>query len=264
MTIEKELPVSRRGRFSGKTAVVTGAAQGIGKAVSLRLGREGAALALFDISEKVKETANALSADGIRALPFCLDVGDGDAVRRGVAETAKRYAGIDILVNNAGLVRPKALEEVIDDDWDTVVRVNLKGTFHCTRFIVPHMKKQRSGKIVNISSRASLGKLDRTVYSATKAGLIGMARTWALELAPYGITVNNVAPGPIATELFTRANPPGAPKTEAILRSVPLGRMGTPEDVANAVAFFASEEAGFITGQTLFVCGGITVGSSYF
>jgi 3-oxoacyl-[acyl-carrier protein] reductase len=125
-------------------------------------------------------------------------------------------------------------------------------------------RRKRYGKIVNIGSRASLGKQDRTVYSACKAGLIGMTRTWALEMAPYNINVNNVAPGPIATRLFKDANPPGSPTTEAILRSVPLGRIGKPEDVANAVTFLASGEADFITGQTLFVCGGLTVGNVFY
>ena len=126
------------------------------------------------------------------------------------------------------------------------------------------MKKEGYGKIVNISSRASLGKMDRTVYATCKAGMIGMARTWALELAPYHINVNNVAPGPIATDLFKNTNPPESPKTKAILKSVPLGKLGRPEDIANAVAFLASDEASYITGQTLFVCGGVTIGGVYF
>jgi NAD(P)-dependent dehydrogenase (short-subunit alcohol dehydrogenase family) len=167
-------------------------------------------------------------------------------------------------VNNAGLVRPAPFEGVTDDDWDAVIRVNLKGAFFCVKFALPYMKAQHYGKIVNIGSRAGLGKLERTVYSTTKAGIIGLTRTLALELAPHNINVNNVAPGPIATELFTAANPPGSLRTEAILKSVPLGRMGSPEDVANAATFLASDEAGFITGQTLLVCGGLTIGAAYY
>ncbi|RJR17152.1 MAG: SDR family oxidoreductase [Desulfobacteraceae bacterium] len=257
--------VSKEGRFKGRSALITGAAQGIGRAIALKMGREGASLALLDIDgEKVKELATQLEKEGIPASAFKVDVGNEKDVDYAVKETVTRFKKLDILVNNAGLVRPSAFEGVSIDDWDAVIKVNLKGSFFCTRHALPHMKKNHYGKIVNIGSRASLGKADRTVYSTTKAGIIGFTRTLALELAPHNINVNNVAPGPIATELFTAANPAGSPKTEAILRSIPLRRMGQPEDVANAVAFLASDEAGFITGQTLFICGGLTVGSVYF
>jgi 3-oxoacyl-[acyl-carrier protein] reductase len=171
---------------------------------------------------------------------------------------------VDILVNNAGVVRPALLEDVQEEDWDPVLGVNLKGAFFCTRAVLPTMKKNRYGKIVSIGSRASLGKSERTVYSATKAGLIGLTRTWALELGQHNININYVGPGPIATELFKANNPEDSPKTKAILNAIPLKRMGQPEDVANLVSFLASDEASFITGQSIFICGGITVGLAHF
>lgn len=257
MMIEKK-------RLAGRVAVITGAARGIGKAIGTQMAHQGAALALLDSDESVYDTAEALSGQGFPSIGLVVDVGQESTVRQAVTETVKKYGGVHILVNNAGVVRPADLASVNEDDWDQATRVNLMGSSFCARHCLPHMKTQRYGKIINIGSRASLGKQDRTVYSACKAGLIGLTRTWALEMAPYNINVNNVAPGPIATALFSNANPAGAPQTEAILRSIPLGRMGTPEDVANAVTFLASGEADFITGQTLFVCGGLSVGGVYF
>lgn len=251
-------------RFAGRVAVITGAARGIGQAIGINMARQGATLALFDIDGSVLDVADELAAQGIGVTARVVDVGRESDVRQAVDETAKRYGGVHILVNNAGMVCPAALDAVGEDDWDRAVRINLKGASFCTKHCFAHMKAQRYGKIVNIGSRASLGKQNRTVYSACKAGLIGLTRTWALEMAPYRINVNNVAPGPIATKLFTDANPADSPQTRAILASVPLGRMGRPEEVAHAVAFLASEEADFITGQTLFVCGGLSVGGVYY
>ncbi|MCJ7686392.1 MAG: SDR family oxidoreductase [Desulfobacteraceae bacterium] len=256
--------MTAEGRFSGHVALITGAAQGIGKAIAFKMAGEGASVALLDISPKVHEAANEIGAEGARAMALIVDIGDKVAVEDAVKDIAGRFKKVDILVNNAGIVSPASLEDVTENDWDRVIQVSLKGTFFCAINVLPFMKKQGYGKIVNISSRASLGKIDRTVYGTCKAGIIGLARTWALELAPHNINVNNVAPGPIATELFENANPPGSPKTKAILKSVPLGKMGRPEDIANAVAFLASDEASFITGQTLFVCGGLSIGGVYF
>ncbi len=193
-----------------------------------------------------------------------MDISQKEEVNKGVEQVLKQWGRVDILVNNAGIVKPALLEDVQDGDWDDVVNTNLKGTFFCTRAVLPAMKKNRYGKVVNIGSRASLGKSDRTVYSATKAGLIGMTRTWALELAPHNINVNYIGPGPIATELFKQANPEDSPKTKAIYNAIPLKRLGKPEDVANLASFLASDEASFITGQSIFICGGITVGLAHF
>ena len=251
-------------KFEGRVALITGAAQGIGKAIALKMGREGASLALMDIDEKVLELARQLEGEGVPCSGFKVDVGEEAEVENGVKEIIGRFQKLDIVVNNAGLVRPAQFEEITEDDWDAVIRVNLKGGFFCLKHALPHMKERHYGKIVSIGSRAGLGKVDRTVYSTTKAGLIGLTRTLALELAPHNINVNNVAPGPTATELFNAANPPGSPEAEALLKSIPLGRVGQPEDVANLVAFLASDEAGFITGQTVFICGGLTIGRVYY
>ena len=256
--------MSERKRFAGRVAIVTGAARGIGRAIGARMARQGAAVALLDADDRVVDVARELAGAGATAIGLVADVGREATVENAVARVVEALGSVHILVNNAGVVRPAPLDAVGEDDWIQATRVNLQGAAWCAKLCLVHMKAQRYGKIVNIGSRASLGKHDRTVYSACKAGLIGMTRTWALEMAPYNINVNNVAPGPIATRLFKEANPPGSPKTEAILNSVPLGRIGDPEDVANAVTFLASDEADYITGQTLFVCGGLTVGNVFY
>jgi len=247
-------------RFKEQVAVVTGASRGIGYAIGANMASQGARVALLDIDDRVHDAARELKELGFSAIAEVVDVGDASAVEKTLATVANQLGEVQILVNNAGVLLPASLEEASEADWDRTTRVNLKGAFFCAKYCLPSMKARRYGKIVNIGSRASLGKQDRTVYSACKAGLVGMTRTWALELAAYRINVNNVAPGPIATQLFTDGNPPGSPRTEAIVGNIPLGRMGAPEDVANAVAFLASSEADFITGQTLFVCGGLSVG----
>ena len=250
-----------QGRLKDRVAIVTGGARGIGKATAFKMVREGASVALLDIvSEEAARVAQDLEALGGKALGLKADISRKDEVDRAVEQALQRFGRVDILVNNAGVVRPGALEKVREEDWEAALGVNLKGTFFCTQAVVPTMKKNRYGKIVNMGSRASLGKEERTVYGATKAGLIGVTRTWALELAQYDINVNYIGPGPIATELFMAANPKDSPKTKAIIDGVPLRRMGQPEDVANLAAFLASDEASFITGQAIFICGGITVG----
>ncbi len=252
-------------RMKGKVAVITGGARGIGKATARRMTAEGASIAILDVlAEEADQTAKELQANGGKALGIRVDVTRKDEVNKAVNQVLHHFGRVDILVNNAGVVRPALLEDVQDEDWDKVVGVNFKGTFFCTRAVLPAMKKNRYGKIVNIGSRASLGKELRTVYGATKAGLIGMTRTWALELAQHNINVNYVGPGPIATELFTSANPMDSPRTKAIIEGIPLKRMGQPEDVANLVTFLASDESSFITGQAIFICGGLTVGLAHF
>lgn len=253
------------GKLANRVAVITGGARGIGKATALKMFREGAAVGLLDLlSSELSETAALIKSQGGKVLGLTTDVRLRSNVEEALAAIVAEFGRLDILVNNAGLVAPATLENVQDEDWEKVVSVNLKGTFFCTRAALPHMKKNHYGKIINIGSRASLGKEERTVYSATKAGLIGMTRTWALELAPYNINVNYVGPGPIATELFQASNPPHSPLTQAIMKSIPLKRMGQPEDVANLVTFLASDEASFITGQAIFICGGLTVGAVHY
>ena len=254
-----------QGRLQDRVAIITGGAKGIGKATALKMAHEGALVIVLDIlSEEASRVADELNSLGAKARAMTADVSKKNEVDQMVEQTLKQFGRVDILVNNAGIVRPALLEDVKEEDWDKVVSVNLKGTFFCTQAVLPTMKKNKYGKIVNIGSRASLGKSDRTVYAATKAGLIGVTRTWALELAPHNINVNYVGPGPIATELFKSVNPEGSEKTKAIISAIPLQRMGQPQDVANLISFLASDEASFITGQTIFICGGITVGLAHY
>ena len=254
-----------QGRLQDRVAIITGGAKGIGKATALKMAHEGALVIVLDIlSEEASRVADELNSLGAKARAMTADVSKRNEVDQMVEQTLKQFGKVDILVNNAGIVRPAPLEDVKEEDWDKVVSVNLKGTFFCTQAVLPTMKKNKYGKIVNIGSRASLGKSDRTVYAATKAGLIGVTRTWALELAPHNINVNYVGPGPIATELFKSVNPEGSEKTKAIISAIPLQRMGQPQDVANLISFLASDEASFITGQAIFICGGITVGLAHY
>lgn len=254
-----------QGRLQDRVAIITGGAKGIGKATALKMAHEGALVIVLDIlSEEASRVADELNSLGVKARAMTADVSKKNEVDQMVEQTLKQFGRVDILVNNAGIVRPALLEDVKEEDWDKVVSVNLKGTFFCTQAVLPTMKKNKYGKIVNIGSRASLGKSDRTVYAATKAGLIGVTRTWALELAPHNINVNYVGPGPIATELFKSVNPEGSEKTKAIISAIPLQRMGQPQDVANLISFLASDEASFITGQAIFICGGITVGLAHY
>ena len=177
-----------QGRLQDRVAIITGGAKGIGKATALKMAHEGALVIVLDIlSEEASRVADELNSLGAKARAITADVSKRNEVDQMVEQTLKQFGKVDILVNNAGIVRPALLEDVQEEDWDKVVYVNLKGTFFCTQAVLPTMKKNKYGKIVNIGSRASLGKSDRTVYAATKAGLIGVTRTWALELAPHNI-----------------------------------------------------------------------------
>jgi len=236
-----------------ETVLVTGASRGIGRAIATRLTEDGHAIVTLD---RDPPAVLLPREDFIR-----VDLSDPAATAEALAEVVERHAPTR-LVNNAGTVRPGSLAQASFDDLQAVVALNLHCPIQCAQAVLPAMKAARFGRIVNISSRAALGKELRTVYSATKAGLHGMTRTWALELAADGITVNAVGPGPIGTELFHRVNPADSPKTKAIIDGVPVKRLGTPEDIAHAVAYFLDARAGFVTGQVLYVCGGMTVGLS--
>jgi len=236
---------------STPVALVTGGSAGIGRAIIERLLRDGYEVVNFDL----KAPAGLLPGETCRTVDLC----DAEATRAAVAALA---AERDVLrlVNNAGTVRPGLLEDATPEDLAIVTALNIQAPMLLLQGLLPAMRRRRFGRVVNVSSRAALGKTARTVYAATKAGLLGMTRTWALETAADGITVNAIGPGPIATELFERVNPPGAPQTEKIRASIPVQRMGTPADVAHAVASLLDDRAGFITGQVLYVCGGMTVG----
>ncbi len=233
------------------TALVTGASEGIGRAVAERLAADGLRVVTLD------QKRPASPAEGEVFIE--VDLADAKATAKALARISSQYA-VSVLVNNVGTVRPAALEAASLEDLDAAVSLNLRCAIQCAQAVVPGMKSRRFGRIVSISSRAALGKELRTVYAATKAGLLGITRTWALELGRDGITVNAIGPGPIATDLFKRANPPDSPRTKAIIDSVPVGRLGTPADIAHAVAYFADARSGFVTGQVLYVCGGMTCG----
>lgn len=232
-------------------AVVTGGARNIGQAIALRLQQDGYRVIVVDI---VKPEADSLQADA-----YQVDLAEADATKRVMGAIAKRYA-VTRLINNVGVVAPALLEEATLEDFDALMHLNVRSALVCTQALLPTMKAQGMGRIVMNASRVVLGKEARTIYSATKGALQSMARTWALELAEHGITVNCVAPGPIATSAFWQNNPPDSERARRIIDNIPLQRMGQPEDVAQAVSFFCDERSGFMTGQTLFVCGGVTVG----
>lgn len=235
-----------------RTALVTGGGgRGIGRAIVRRLLDDGYGVVSFDVvpPEPVAPNEHFIQ----------VDLADASATERALGEACQAHA-ITALVNNVGTVHPAPLEETSLEDLQQVVNLNLRCAIQCAQAVLPAMKAARLGAIVNISSRAALGKELRTAYSATKAGLHGLTRTWALELAAHGITANAVAPGPIDTELFRRVNPPDNPRTQRIIDGIPVRRLGTPEDVAHAVAFFLDPRSSFVTGQVLYVCGGITVG----
>jgi len=242
--------------LTGKVALVTGAAQGIGKAVSLLLARSGTDLVVSDIIlEKVEETAREIETIGRKAMALRVDDARLGDVEKMVEAILERFGRIDILVNNAGIARDKLILRMTEEEWDAVLNVNLKGTFNCTKAVVRHMSKQRSGKIVNIASVVGeMGNAGQANYSASKAGVIGFTKTIAREFAQRGINVNAIAPGYIETPM-TDALPEKA--KEELKRLIPMERLGRPEDVAEAVLFLVSEASSYITGQVLNVNGGI-------
>ena len=227
--------------------LITGGAAGIGAAIAERCRAEGYQPVIID---RVVDTVHG----GIRA-----DLSDAADTARALHE-ALAGGPITRLVNNVGVVVPADAEHQTLTEFDLAVSLNLRCAFQCMQALLPGMKAAGFGRIVNMSSRAALGKELRTAYAATKAGLIGMTRVWALELGGHGITANAIGPGPIRTELFDRANPPDAPRTRAIVEAVPVKRIGTPEDVAQAASYLLDARSGFVTGQVLYVCGGMTVG----
>ena len=233
--------------------LITGASQGIGRAIATRAIADGYRVINLD-----KKPPKTLLKDEIFHL---IDLTDVKAIHELIPILLK-HEPIVRLVNNAGFIRPAVLEETTMDDFDAVMALNLRAPMLLAQQLLPQMRQAKFGRIVSIASRAALGKEERTVYAASKAGLVGMTKTWALEMAKFGITVNAIGPGPIATELFTSGNPPDDPKTIKIIQNIPVQRMGQPEDVAHAVASLLDDRAGFITGQIHFVCGGMTVGLS--
>lgn len=245
--------------LDGKCALVTGASRGIGRAVALKLASEGAKVALnFAGNEAAaNEVRQEIEAMGGQAILVKADVADEAAVQDMVQKTADAFGRIDILVNNAGITRDGLLARMKEEDWDAVLSTNLKGVFLTTKAVAKLMMKQRAGRIVNMASVVGVsGNAGQANYSAAKAGVIGFTKTIARELASRGVTVNAVAPGFIATDMTSVLSDKAK---EAALTGIPLGRMGTPEDVAAAVLFLVSDQSSYITGQVLHVDGGMVM-----
>ena len=234
-----------------RRAIVTGGSTGIGVAIVQALLDDG--YEVVNLSRRPAGLAHS------RLRSIAVDLTDGGATRTIVSELAQTFP-VTTVVHNAGVIRQKFLEDVVPEDVQALTQLHLATPISLVQANLAAMKTAGYGRIVLVSSRAVLGLAQRTVYSSTKAGMLGLARTWALELASQGITVNAVAPGPVATELFINSNPPDAPQTIRIRQSVPVERFGTPEEIAHAVAMFLDERAGFITGQLLYACGGMSVG----
>ena len=234
------------------SVLITGAGRGIGRAVAEAAARQGHKVIGLTRSRPPGDFPGEISV---------VDLSDDAALSDSVAAIVER-SSIDAVVNNAGIITVAPLAEIDVADANTMWAVNTRAVIRVAQLCLPRLRESASGRIVNIGSRAALGKIGRVSYGATKAALTGLTRSMALELAPHGITVNCIAPGPIETEFFTGVNAPNSQATRALIEAVPLGRLGRPEEIAAVVLFFLSADAGYITGQTLYVCGGLTIGAT--
>ena len=234
-----------------QTALVTGASRGIGRAIAARLLVDG--WAVINLDNEPPEVEPDLGDRWVE-----VDLDSVEATKNALRDVLLD-SSVSALVNNAAIGRMSALDDTSVKDFDESVAVNMRAPMLCAQAVIPGMKARGFGRIVNIASRAHLGKELRTSYAATKGAMVSMTKVWALELAPHGVSVNAIAPGPIRTALFERANPPDNPRTRQIIDAIPVGRLGEPEDVANTVSFFLDKRADFVTGQVLYVCGGITL-----
>jgi 3-oxoacyl-[acyl-carrier protein] reductase len=245
--------------LSGRVALVTGASQGIGRTCSLKLAKSGADVAVAARNqEKLNELVAEITAAGGKAAAFVLDVGDEDQVKAGVKTILAQFGKIDILVNNAGITRDQLVMRMKRADWDAVLQTNLTSAYLCIQAVIPSMLKQRWGRIVNITSIfGQMGQAGQANYAASKAGLIGLTMAIAREVGSRNITCNAVAPGFIETAMTAALSDEFK---QTAVKQIPLGRVGTPDDVASAVAFLASDEASYITGHVLSVNGGMLMG----
>ena len=242
--------------LTGKIAVVTGSAQGIGQAIAITLAQDGADVVVADLNaDRCEETVARIKALGRQAMAVSVNVGDWDQVKSMIDRVLKDWKQIDVLVNNAGITRDGLLLRMKEEDWQSVLQVNLTGTFFCVKAVVPTMSRQRSGRIVNIASIVgAIGNIGQANYSASKAAVIRLTKTVALEYASRNLTVNAVAPGFIDTAMTQDLS---ADTKEALLKQIPLNRLGQSSDIADAVSFLCSEKAGYITGHVLHVNGGM-------
>jgi 3-oxoacyl-[acyl-carrier protein] reductase len=244
-----------------RTAIVTGAARGIGAATARRLAGDGHAVAVLDLDESAcADTVTAIEAAGGQAIAVGADVADANAVTAAVGRVAEELGVPTILVNNAGIIRDNLLFKMTDDDWDAVLNVHLRGAFLMSRAVQQHQVAAKWGRIVNLSSTSALGNRGQANYSAAKAGMQGLTKTLAIELGRYGVTANAIAPGFIATDM-TRQTAERMGITfeqflEGAAKEIPVARVGQPEDIAATASFLASEEAGFVSGQVIYVAGG--------
>jgi 3-oxoacyl-[acyl-carrier protein] reductase len=246
---------------TSRVAIVTGAARGIGAATALRLARDGFAVGVLDLDEAgAKGTAEQITSAGGRAVAVAVDVSDADAVSTAVETVAAELGGPTVLINNAGVTRDNMLFKMTDSDWDTVMGVHLKGAFLMTRAVQKHMVEAKFGRVVNLSSVSALGNRGQANYSTAKAGLQGLTKTLAIELGKFGVTANAIAPGFIETEMTkATAERMGVPFEDFIqagAKSIPVGRVGQPEDIAALVSYLVSDEAGFVSGQVIYAAGG--------
>jgi len=249
------------GRFAGKVAFVTGGSRGIGRGIVERFTEEGAKVAIIDLNEEaLSETASELKEKGYEVYSKVANVVDAVQVEQVVKEIYETFGSIDILVNNAGVIRDNLLFKMSDSDWQTVMDVHLKGSFNTARAVQKYMVEQKYGRIINISSTSALGNRGQANYAAAKAGLQGFTKTLAIELGRYGITANSVAPGFIETDMTKataeRIGISFEQLVQASVAQIPVGRSGKPEDIANAVAFFADDKSSFVNGQVIYVAGG--------
>lgn len=245
--------------LTNKNAIVTGASRGIGKAVALKLSALGANVAVVYAgnAEKANETVAEIESLGVKSKAYCCDISSFDSAKELIASVIEEFGGVDILVNNAGIVKDCLVLSMKEEDFDRVIDVNLKGTFNMIKNVYQHMMKKRRGRIINLSSVVGLnGNAGQANYAAAKAGIIGMTKSVAKELAARGVTVNAIAPGFIGTDMTAALSDKNK---EAIMASIPAKKMGTPDDIANTVAFLASDEASYITGEVIKVDGGMAM-----